>query len=71
MNIVEKNILKYIILFEKFFYIDFAIPPTIFSATLSWTSSTPLSRLPCRRTGRAAASASWTSAENTASTSSA
>ena len=25
MNIVEKNILKYIILFEKFFYIDFAI----------------------------------------------
>ena len=25
MNIVEKNILKYIILFEKIFYIDFAI----------------------------------------------
>ena len=40
-------------------------------ATLSWTSSTPSSRSPCRRIGRAAASASWTSAENTASTSSA
>ena len=48
-----------------------AIPPTIFSATLSWTSSKPLSRLPYRRTGRGTASASWTSAENTVSTSSA
>ena len=45
-------------------------PANHISATLSWTSSTPLSRLPCRRIGRAAASASWTSAENTASTSS-
>ena len=37
---------------------------------ISWTSSTPLSRLPCRGIGRAAASVSWTSAENAASTSS-
>ena len=48
-----------------------AIPPTIFSATLSWTSSTPLSRLPCRRVGRAAASANWKSAGAMASISSA
>ena len=45
--------------------------PTVFSAILSWTSSTPLSRLPCRRIGRAAASASWKSAGAMASISSA
>lgn len=39
--------------------------------TSSWTNSTPSLRSPYRRTGRGAASANWTSAENTASTSSA